>query len=123
MTYLAALLAELAGIEAIIGAFFAGLALNRLIPHTSTLMNRVEFVGNAIFIPFFLISVGMLIDFGAFVKSWETLMVAGIMLVASIGGKYLAAIATRRTFRLTRDEGQLIFGMRDRKSTRLNSSH
>src|SRR3546814_19708860 len=53
----------------------------------------------------------MLIDFGAFVKSWETLMVAGIMLVASIGGKYLAAIATRRTFRLTRDEGQLIFGM------------
>ncbi|HEY9560978.1 MAG TPA: cation:proton antiporter [Anseongella sp.] len=111
MIYLAALLAELAGIEAIIGAFFAGLALNRLIPHTSTLMNRVEFVGNAIFIPFFLISVGMLIDFGAFVKSWETLMVAGIMLVASIGGKYLAAIATRRTFRLTRDEGQLIFGM------------
>src|SRR3546814_507076 len=112
MIYLAALLAELAGIEAIIGAFFAGLALNRLIPHTSTLMNRVEFVGNAIFIPFFLISVGMLIDFGAFVKSWETLMVAGIMLVASIGGKYLDAIATRRTFRLTRVEGQLIFGMR-----------
>ena len=66
MIYLAALLAELAGIEAIIGAFFAGLALNRLIPHTSTLMNRVEFVGNAIFIPFFLISVGMLIDFNAF---------------------------------------------------------
>jgi Kef-type K+ transport system membrane component KefB len=48
MIYLAALLAELAGVEAIIGAFFAGLALNRLIPHTSSLMNRVEFVGNAI---------------------------------------------------------------------------
>ena len=56
MIYLAALLAEIAGVEAIIGAFFAGLALNRLIPHTSALMNRVEFVGNAIFIPFFLIS-------------------------------------------------------------------
>lgn len=52
MIYLAALLAELAGIEAIIGAFLAGLALNKLIPHTSSLMNRVEFVGNAIFIPF-----------------------------------------------------------------------
>jgi Kef-type K+ transport system membrane component KefB len=111
MIYLAALLAELAGIEAIIGAFFAGLALNRLIPHTSSLMNRVEFVGNAIFIPFFLISVGMLIDFNAFIQSWETLGVASIMLIASIGGKYAAAILTKKTFSLTNDEGTLIFGM------------
>lgn len=111
MIYLAALLAELAGIEAIIGAFFAGLALNRLIPHTSSLMNRVEFVGNAIFIPFFLISVGMLIDFNAFIQSWETLGVACIMLVASIGGKYAAAILTKKTFKFTDDEGRLIFGM------------
>jgi len=111
MIYLAALLAELAGIESIIGAFFAGLALNRLIPHTSSLMNRVEFVGNAIFIPFFLISVGMLIDFTAFIQSWETLWVAAIMLVASIGGKYVAAIFTKKTYKLTNDEGQLIFGM------------
>ena len=111
MIYLAALLAELAGVEAIIGAFFAGLALNRLIPHTSSLMNRVEFVGNAIFIPFFLISVGMLIDFKVFFKSWETLEVAAIMLVASIGGKYLSAIATQKTFRLSKEEGKLIFGL------------
>ncbi|MBB4803442.1 Kef-type K+ transport system membrane component KefB [Flavobacterium nitrogenifigens] len=111
MIYLAALLAELAGIESIIGAFFAGLALNRLIPHTSSLMNRVEFVGNAIFIPFFLISVGMLIDFSAFIQSWETLWVAAIMLIASIGGKYFAAMLTKKTFKLTNDEGQLIFGM------------
>ncbi|WP_378104984.1 cation:proton antiporter [Chryseobacterium sp. sg2396] len=111
MIYLAALLAELAGVEAIIGAFFAGLALNRLIPHTSSLMNRVEFVGNAIFIPFFLISVGMLIDFKVFFKSWETLEVAGIMLIASIGGKYLSAVATQKTFRLSKEEGKLIFGL------------
>ncbi|SIR43733.1 cation:proton antiporter [Chryseobacterium sp. RU33C] len=111
MIYLAAMLAELAGVEAIIGAFFAGLALNRLIPHTSSLMNRVEFVGNAIFIPFFLISVGMLIDFKVFFKSWETLEVAGIMLAASIGGKYLSAVATQKTFRLTKEEGKLIFGL------------
>lgn len=111
MIYLASLLAELAGIEAIIGAFFAGLALNRLIPHTSSLMNRVEFVGNAIFIPFFLISVGMLIDFNAFIQSWETLGVATVMLIASIGGKYVAAFLTKKTFRLTNDEGTLIFGM------------
>lgn len=111
MIYLAAMLAELAGVEAIIGAFFAGLALNRLIPHTSSLMNRVEFVGNAIFIPFFLISVGMLIDFKVFFKSWETLEVATIMLIASVGGKYLSAIATQKTFRLSKEEGKLIFGL------------
>ncbi|MBD3903778.1 cation:proton antiporter [Chryseobacterium sp. Ch-15] len=111
MIYLAAMLAEIAGVEAIIGAFFAGLALNRLIPHTSSLMNRVEFVGNAIFIPFFLISVGMLIDFKVFFKSWETLEVAAIMLVASIGGKYLSAVATQKTFRLSKEEGKLIFGL------------
>ncbi len=111
MIYLAALLAELAGVEAIIGAFFAGLALNRLIPHTSSLMNRVEFVGNAIFIPFFLISVGMLIDFTVFFKSFETLKVAGIMLVASIGGKYISAVVAQKTFRFTKEEGTLIFGL------------
>lgn len=109
--YLAALAAELAGVEAIIGAFFAGLALNRLIPHSSSLMNRVEFVGNAIFIPFFLISVGMLIDFKVFFKSWETIGVASVMLICSIGGKYLASMATRKTFGFSKDEGMLIFGM------------
>jgi len=111
MIYLAALLAELAGVEAIIGAFLAGLALNRLIPHTSSLMNRVEFVGNAIFIPFFLISVGMLIDFKVFFKSWETIQVAAVMLVASILGKYIAAVLTQKTFKLTKHEGKLIFGL------------
>ncbi|UHO39423.1 cation:proton antiporter [Chryseobacterium capnotolerans] len=111
MIYLAAMLAELAGVEAIIGAFFAGLALNRLIPHTSSLMNRVEFVGNAIFIPFFLISVGMLIDFTVFFKSFETLKVAAIMLVASIGGKYISAVITQKTFKFTKEEGRLIFGL------------
>lgn len=109
--YLAALLAQVAGIEDIIGAFFAGLALNKLIPRSSALMNRVEFVGNAIFIPFFLISVGMLIDFRVFFKNWDTIEVAVIMLIASIGGKYLAAVITQKTFRLTKSEGRLIFGM------------
>src|SRR5690606_3641750 len=75
------------------------------------LMNRAEFVGNAIFIPFFLISVGMLIDFEAFIQSWETVGVASVMLVASLGGKYLAALLTKKTCRLTDDEGRLIFGM------------
>ncbi len=111
MIYLAALLAELAGIEAIIGAFLAGLALNKLIPHSSSLMNRIDFVGNAIFIPFFLISVGMLIDVRVFFKDFETIKVALIMMTASLGGKYLSAVATRKTFRFTKAEGNMIFGL------------
>ncbi|WHF50888.1 cation:proton antiporter [Chryseobacterium gotjawalense] len=111
MIYFAALLAELAGIEAIIGAFLAGLALNKLIPHSSSLMNRVEFVGNAIFIPFFLISVGMLIDVTVFFKDLETIKVALLMITISIGGKYLASIATQKTFSFTKPEGGIIFGL------------
>jgi len=111
MIYLAALLAELAGVEAIIGAFFAGLALNRLIPHTSALMNRVEFVGNAIFIPFFLISVGMLIDFKIFFKDSKTIEIALLMTVIGVLSKYLAAFATQKTFRLTKEQGGVIFGL------------
>ncbi|MGA9212935.1 cation:proton antiporter [Kaistella sp.] len=111
MIYLAALFAELAGVEAIIGAFFAGLALNRLIPHTSALMNRVEFVGNAIFIPFFLISVGMIIDFRVFFKDFKTIEIAVLMTIIAIAAKYLAAVATQKTFKLTKEQGGIIFGL------------
>jgi len=111
MVFLGCTLAELAGIEAIIGAFLAGLALNRLIPHTSPLMNRIEFVGNALFIPFFLIGVGMLIDYKAFIKDWNTLQVAGIMTFVAIIGKYIPAFITQKIFGYTRDERRLIFGL------------
>lgn len=111
MVYLGAVLAEMAGIEAIIGAFLSGLALNRLIPHTSPLMNRIEFVGNAIFIPFFLIGVGMLIDYKAFYKDLETIRVAGIMIVVATLSKFLAAWLTQKTFRFSADERRLIFGL------------
>src|SRR5690606_9781445 len=111
MIYLAALLAELAGIESIIGAFLAGLALNRLIPHTSPLMNRVEFVGNAIFIPFFLIGVGMLIDYRAFFKDFETIKVASVMIVVATTAKFLAAWITQKTYKFSVDERRLIFGL------------
>ena len=74
-------------------------------------MNRVEFVGNAIFIPFFLISVGMLIDFKVFFKDFETIKVALLMISISIGGKYLASIATQKTFKYTKPEGGIIFGL------------
>lgn len=111
MVFLGCTLAELAGIEAIIGAFLAGLSLNRLIPHTSPLMNRIEFVGNALFIPFFLIGVGMLIDYKAFIKDWNTLEVAGIMTVCAIVGKYLPAYITQKIYVFSVDERRLIFGL------------
>lgn len=111
MVYLGAVLAELAGIEAIIGAFLAGLALNRLIPHSSPLMNRVEFVGNAIFIPFFLIGVGMLIDYKQFFKDTDTLIVAGVMTATATTSKFIAAWITQKTFKFSADERRLIFGL------------
>jgi Kef-type K+ transport system membrane component KefB/nucleotide-binding universal stress UspA family protein len=111
MVFLGAFLAEAAGIEAIIGAFLAGLALNRLIPHTSALMNRVEFVGNALFIPIFLIGVGMLVDFRVFFTGIETIKVAGVMIVTATLSKFLAAWLTQKTFRFTADERRLIFGL------------
>ena len=109
--FLGATLAELAGIEAIIGAFLTGLALNRLIPHTSPLMNRVEFVGNAIFIPFFLIGVGMLVDYRAFFKDWETLKAAAVMTIIATLAKFLAAWLTQKTYKLSLDERRIIFGL------------
>lgn len=111
MVFLGAYLAELAGLESIIGAFLAGMALNRLIPSTSPLMNRVEFVGNAIFIPFFLLGVGMLIDYRAFFTNLETIKVGAVMIVVATVAKYVAAWLTQKTFRLTIDQRRVIFGL------------
>ncbi len=106
-----AFLTQLAGLEPIIGAFLAGLAMNRLIPSTSPLMNRVEFVGNAIFIPFFLLSVGMLIDYRAIFSGWETLEVAAVMIVMVTLSKYIAAALSAKTFRLSGDQRRMLFGL------------
>jgi Kef-type K+ transport system membrane component KefB len=111
LVFLASFLAMVAGIEAIIGAFLAGLALNRLIPRTSPLMNRIEFVGNALFIPFFLIGVGMLIDYRVLFGSYNALLVALIMTVIATVAKYLAAVSTQKIFRLSKDQGLMIFGL------------
>ena len=111
MVFLGAVLAELAGIEAIVGAFLTGLALNRLIPSTSSLMNRIEFVGNAVFIPFFLIGVGMLVDYRAFFKDFETIKVAAVMTVVATVAKYLAAWLTQKSLRYSADERRIIFGL------------
>lgn len=111
MVFLGAFLAEVAGLEHIIGAFLAGLALNRFIPHSSALMNRIEFVGNAFFIPFFLISVGMLIDFSVLFNGLGALKVAAVMTGLGISTKFLAAFLTQKSFRLSMLERGMIFGL------------
>ncbi len=111
LVFLGAFLAEAAGVEAIIGAFMAGLALNRLIPRTSPLMNRIEFVGNALFIPFFLIGVGMLINVKVFFLDLETISVAVMMTVVATVSKYLAAWITQKTYGFSKAQRQVIFGL------------
>jgi Kef-type K+ transport system membrane component KefB len=111
LVFLAAFMAELAGVDAIIGAFLAGLALNRLIPGTSPLMNRIEFVGNAIFIPFFLISVGMIVDLHILLKGPQALIIAGILTTVALGGKWTAAWLTQHFFRYTSTQRNVIFGL------------
>ncbi len=111
MTFLAASLSIFAGLEPIIGAFLAGLALNRLIPHTSPLMNRLAFVGNTLFVPIFLLTVGMLVDLRVLLQGGEAVLVAAVMIVVAMGTKWLAAYGTRRIFNYSPSEGQLIFGL------------
>ncbi|MDR2963684.1 MAG: cation:proton antiporter [Bacteroidales bacterium] len=111
MVFLGAFLAEIAGVEGIIGAFLTGLSLNKLIPRTSSLMNRIEFVGNALFIPIFLIGVGMLINYRAFLHDFDTIIAGVAMTATAVSAKFVAAWLTQKTFRLSKDERSLIWGL------------
>ena len=111
VVFIAAFLAELAGVEPIIGAFLAGLALNRLIPHSSALMNRIEFIGNALFIPFFLISVGMLVDISVIFSGSTALIVAGTLSLVAVLGKWLASFFTQISFKYSAAQRKVIFGL------------
>lgn len=111
VVFFAAFLAEVAGVEPIIGAFMAGLSLNRLIPRSSALMNRIEFIGNALFIPFFLISVGMLVDLRLVLSGPGALIVAGTLTAVAIFGKWMAAFITQKVYGYSIAERQLIFGL------------
>ncbi|MCM1076163.1 MAG: cation:proton antiporter [Bacteroides sp.] len=101
MVFGAAALASFIGLEGVFGAFFAGLVLNRFIPARSPLMGRLEFVGNAIFIPYFLIGVGMLIDLHVVMDGWSTLYTAAVMSAVAMLSKWIAAWVTQKVYRLT----------------------
>ena len=111
VVFFSAFLAEIAGLESIIGAFVAGLALNKLIPNSSALMNRIEFIGNSLFIPFFLISVGMIVDVSVILSGPMALIIAATLTLVAIFGKWLAAFFTQIIFGFTKGERNLIFGL------------
>lgn len=104
-------LMEFVGMEGILGAFLAGLVLNRLIPHVSPLMNHLEFVGNALFIPYFLIGVGMLIDIHVIFGQGDALKVAAVMIVVALVGKWIASWLTQKIYKMAPIERELMFGL------------
>jgi len=105
-----AVLAEVFGIEGIVGAFVAGLALNRLVPNEGPSMDRIEFFGSAVFIPVFLVSVGLLLD-PSVMFSAETLRIAGLIVAACMGGKAIAVLIARPLLGFTPPEAGAAFAL------------
>ncbi|MCH5241607.1 MAG: cation:proton antiporter [Muribaculaceae bacterium] len=116
MVFLSSLMAKIIGLEAILGAFYAGLILNRFIPDRSGLMGRIKFVGNAIFIPYFLIGVGMLINVHVIFKSWNVGWVALNMVVVAMVAKWLAAFIASKIYGLKENGRRLMFGLTSGKA-------
>ena len=110
LVFLAAWTAQIIGLEGVLGAFVAGLVLNRYVPAASPLMASTEFVGNALFIPYFLISVGMMINLRV-VMHTDTLAVAAIMLTVSLASKWIPAFIAERINHLGRPGGRVLFGL------------
>ena len=110
MVFLASWFAQIIELEAVLGAFFAGLVMNRYVPNASPLMNRIEFVGNALFIPYFLIGVGMMIDVKV-VSNVNTLYVAGNMIVVALIGKWVAAWIAQKIYGMKGMERKMMFGL------------
>ena len=111
MLFMSAALSEAVGLEGIFGAFVAGLILNRFIPHVSPLMNRIEFIGNALFIPYFLIGVGMLINLRLLFAGGGIVGVVIMIVVFGTVGKAVAAYLAGRLFRLPVSSGNMMFGL------------
>ena len=116
MVFLSSLLASVIGLESILGAFYAGLIMNRFIPDRSGLMGRIKFVGNAIFIPYFLIGVGMLINVHVIFKSWNVGWVALNMVVVAMIAKWLSAFIGAKIFGFGKTDRRLMFGLTSGKA-------
>lgn len=110
MVFLAAWSARVVGLEGVLGAFFAGLVLNRYVPPASPLMSSIEFVGNALFIPYFLISVGMMINLRV-VANTSTLCIAAVMLAVALISKWIPALVVQRTNGYDNSSRKVMFGL------------
>ena len=108
---ISAFMAEWAGLEGILGAFMCGVAMNKLVPNLSPVMQRINFVGNNLFVPLFLLGVGMMIDISLLWSGWTTIIIAMVMIATKLAGKWLAAWLAQISFRLQGVERQLIFGL------------
>lgn len=111
MLFISAVIAEVLNLEPILGAFFCGLVLNRQIIRTSPLFRRIEFIGNTLFIPFFLISIGMLANFRVYLDEPKQIVLALVFIAVAIFSKYIAALLSKIIFRISGAETNLVFGM------------
>jgi len=111
VVFFSGFLADLAGIEPIIGAFLAGLAMNNLVPKSSLLKNRIDFIGHSLFIPFFLISVGMIINLDSLVHSKYAMFISIVFVATGLITKFVAAWFTQLFFKYSVNERNLIFGL------------
>ena len=109
--FMSAVLTDAAGLEGIFGAFLSGLILNRYIPHLSALMNRIEFIGNALFIPYFLIGVGMLINVRVLFNGGEIIAIVAAIVFFGTFGKAIAAYLSCYLCRLPLSSGHMMFGL------------
>jgi Kef-type K+ transport system membrane component KefB len=109
--FISATVAELLKIEPLIGAFFCGLSLNRYIPRETILLERILFVGNTLFIPFFLISIGMLVDTEVLINDPQSWLIIGVLGILAIGGKFLASWIMQLFYKFNASSRNLIFGL------------
>ena len=111
MTFLGAGMMAFIGMEGLLGAFLTGLVLNRYVPNISPLMTHLEFVGNALFIPYFLIGVGMLVNVNIIFAGFGTIKAACVMICVALSSKWIASLATQKIFNMKSIERELIYGL------------
>ena len=111
MMAISAWLADWAGLEGILGAFICGVSLNKFVPNLGPVMQSINFVGNNLFVPLFLLGVGMMIDISYLWSGWTTILIAIVMITTKLSGKWLASWVAQKNFKLQTEEHLLMFGL------------
>ena len=111
LVFLSAAVSQALGLEGVLGAFLAGLIFGRYIPEAVPLMRHIDFVGNALFIPYFLIGVGMLINLPQMFARPDSLLFILIFVVLALLTKALACLLAGRLFRLSYEVQTMMTGL------------